>query len=371
MTLSLLSLPTDVLVTILQQPAVGPLELCRLERCSRVMRCLVDDRIWRHIFLQSRRCNALQDPLDWKAEFMRRDAWSRGWRQLVVSAHQPPPPPPPQASSVATSAQHKLRRFALKIMSPSAPVAPPARFETIVVDPRSSAPGSFHTINAALACAKPFDMVVVRPGVYNERLKLDKHVELVGDGPAGSVVLVGVDGPAIEAPSRIVARVAHMDIRQRPGGSAGAMSGAVLIKSGGVLIVEECAISSQTGHCIVIQGRDSCGYVLHNEINNGKGVGVLICDHGKGVIEDNDISCNGRAGVAILSGADPHVCANKIHAGMDSGVLISERGRGRIEDNDIFANRRDGPTTTTQQQQHHNNNTTTTSSPTGARAWPS
>ena len=82
--------------------------------------------------------------------------------------------------------------------------------------------------------------------------------------------------------------------------------------------------------------------MLHNVINNGKGVGVLVCDHGKGVIEDNDISFNGRAGVAILSGADPHVCANKIHRGMDSGVLISERGRGRIEENDIFGNRRAG-----------------------------
>ena len=335
MTFNLLYLPTDVLVTILQQPSVGARELCRLERCSRLMRHLIDDRIWRHIFLQSRRCNALHDPLDWKAEFMRRDAWSRGWRQLVVSAHPPQPPP-------SSSPPSKLRRFALKIMSPSAPAAPPTRFDTIVVDPRSSAPGSFHTINAALACAKPYDLILVRPGVYKERLRLDKHIELVGDGPAGSVVLVGVDGPTIEAPSRIVSRVANLHIKQRPGGSAGAMSGAVLIKSGGVLVVEECVISSQTGHCIVIQGQDSCGYVLHNEINNGKGVGVLICDHGKGMIEDNDISCNGRAGVAILSGADPHVCANKIHEGMDSGVLVSERGRGRIEDNDIFANRRAG-----------------------------
>jgi len=53
--------------------------------------------------------------------------------------------------------------------------------------------------------------------------------------------------------------------------------------------------------------------VLHNAVANGKGVGVLVCDHGRGVIEDNDISFNGRAGVAILSGGDPLVCHNKIH----------------------------------------------------------
>ena len=116
---------------------------------------------------------------------------------------------------------------------------------------------------------------------------------------------------------------------------------------------------------------------MHNEVHHGKGVGVLVCDNAKGVIEDNVISCNGRAGIAILSGGDPLVCANKIHDGMDSGapfrlhpsaptlhppyasflshspspcppdtlitgVLISERGRGRVEDNDIFGNRRAG-----------------------------
>ena len=79
---------------------------------------------------------------------------------------------------------------------------------------------------------------------------------------------------------------------------------------------------------------------MHNAVANGKGVGVLVCDNGRGVIEDNDISFNGRAGVAILSGGDPLVCHNKIHEGMDSGVLVSEKGRGRVEGNDIFSNRR-------------------------------
>ena len=165
------------------------------------------------------------------------------------------------------------------------------------------------------------------------------------------------------------------------------MSGAILVKGAAVLIVEECSVSSETGHCIVIQGVNSCGYIMHSERENGlepacaihlacqpysstslccarsahnpnpnpklglvfadvvhhaKGVGVLVCDHAKGIIEDNAISCNGRAGIAILSGGDPIVCGNKISNGMDSGVLVSEKGRGRVENNDIFGNRRAG-----------------------------
>ena len=81
---------------------------------------------------------------------------------------------------------------------------------------------------------------------------------------------------------------------------------------------------SSSGHCVVVKGADSCGYILHNHVHDAKGVGVLVCDHARGLVEDNDISTNARAGVAILSGGNPIVRNNKIHDGKDSGVLISE-----------------------------------------------
>ena len=120
------------------------------------------------------------------------------------------------------------------------------------------------------------------------------------------------------------------------------MSGAVRVEGGAALALEECTVVSSSGHCVVVKGADSCGYILHNHVHDAKGVGVLVCDHARGLVEDNDISTNARAGVAILSGGNPIVRNNKIHDGKDSGVLISERGRGRIEANDIFANLRAG-----------------------------
>ena len=38
-------------------------------------------------------------------------------------------------------------------------------------------------------------------------------------------------------------------------GGGGAMSGSVLVKSGAVVLVEESLVSSEVGHCIVIQVR--------------------------------------------------------------------------------------------------------------------
>jgi len=340
--LSLTMLPLDVLHTILLQRGVAARELCALESTCLMFKQLIDEETWQHAFLQRRRVNVLRAPQGWKQELSRREMWSRDWRQIVGCSS-------PAQVRLGLPTQ-KLRRFAVKMFygcegssSSVASAGPrPHRHETHAVDPSGSILNSFATIGAALAHAKPYDVVLVEPGEYREQIKLDRHAQVLGNGPPGSVVVIGVDGPAVEATGRTASRVSNLVIKQMARAGGGAMSGAVLIKGGAVVLVEESQISSDVGHCVVIQGVDSCGYILHNAVTNGRGVGVLVCDNGRGVIEDNDICLNGRAGVAILSGGDPLVCHNKIHEGMDSGVLVSEKGRGRIEDNDIFSNRRAG-----------------------------
>ena len=340
--LTLDMLPHDVLRLFLLQEGIGAAELCSLECTAWVFKQLVDEEAWRHAFLQRRRCNVLREPAGWKQELSRREMWSRDWRQIVGCGS-------PAQARLGLPTQ-KLRRFAQKMLyggcegaSAVTSAGPrPRTYDTHIVDKTGATPQCFTTISAALAQAKPYDIVLVEPGEYHEKLKLDRHAQVLGRGPPGSVTVVGVDGPAVEAMGRTASRVANVTIKQMARAGGGAMSGAVLIKGGAVVLIEESQISSDVGHCIVIQGMDSCGYVLHNAITNGRGVGVLVCDNGRGVVEDNDISFNGRAGVAILSGGDPLVCRNKIHEGMDSGVLVSEKGRGRVEDNDIFQNRRAG-----------------------------
>jgi F-box protein 11 len=335
-------LPHDVLRLLLLQKGIGAAELCSLECTAWVFKQLVDEEAWRPAVLQRRRCNVLREPAGWKQELSRREMWSRDWRQIVGCGS-------PAQARLGLPTQ-KLRRFAQKMLyggcegaSAVTSAGPrPRTHDTHIVDKTGATPHCFTTISAALAQAKPYDVVLVEPGEYHEKLKLDRHAQVLGRGPPGSVTVVGVDGPAVEAMGRTASRVANVTIKQMARAGGGAMSGAVLIKGGAVVLIEESQISSDVGHCIVIQGMDSCGYVLHNAITNGRGVGVLVCDNGRGVVEDNDISSNGRAGVAILSGGDPLVCHNKIHEGMDSGVLVSEKGRGRIEDNDIFQNRRAG-----------------------------
>ena len=67
-----------------------------------------------------------------------------------------------------------------------------------------------------------------------------------------------------------------------------------------------------------------------------------MSEKGRGLVEDNDIFANRRAGVAILKEGAPLVKGNRIHDGRDSGVLVCENGKGSVVDNEIFANQMAG-----------------------------
>ena len=313
------------------------------------------------------RCPALGSPKCWKAEYARRDEWSRTWRQRglaeAVAANRDPggfllPSATPAAAAAAAAAstltrciapavnvcpsRKKLRKLALMMLPSGLGLVSSSSADGVhIVDPKT--PGCFVSIAAAIACARSHETVLVAAGTYYERLEIDKSIDLVGAGEVGDVTLIGSDGPVIQVSSpRVACRVAKLRIEQRTATEGVPMSGAVRVEGGAALALEECTVVSSSGHCVVVKGADSCGYILHNHVHDAKGVGVLVCDHARGLVEDNDISTNARAGVAILSGGNPIVRNNKIHDGKDSGVLISERGRGRIEANDIFANLRAG-----------------------------
>ena len=357
-------LPHDTIRLILLQSGIVGWELASLEATSKTFSTLIDNEAWRHAFLQRRRVRVLEAGAAeagccWKQELRLRAIWSHDWdngshewlRYPKLRQDRNPSKMRGHFVGLLPFTHRKLPGLAAKVLHTFGGEGKPGRrsgsrphASTHAVDPSGRIPGSFATIGAALARAKPHDVVLVEPGEYREQLTLERHVQVLGHGPPGSVVVVGIDGPTIQASGKTISRVCNLRIRQeaRTTYDDGSMSGAVLIKDGAVVLVEESEISSDDGHCVVVQGENSYGYILHNAITNARGVGVLVCDEGHGVIEDNDIYQNDRAGVAILTGGDPLVCHNKIHVGMDSGVLVSDGGRGRVEDNDICGNRRAG-----------------------------
>ena len=192
--------------------------------------------------------------------------------------------------------------------------------------------GDFATVGEAIKAARPGDRILIRPGLYEEGLTINKPLEILGDGPLSEIEIRarGADAVLFQAS---IGRIANLTLRQA--GGEGMWYGVHIMQ--GRLELDGCDISSQIGACVDI--RDGADPRLsRNNIHDGKAGGVYVHNNGLGTLEDNDITGNTLPGVEIKSGADPTLRRNRIRDGKTIGVYVHENGRGTLEDNDIAGN---------------------------------
>ena len=211
---------------------------------------------------------------------------------------------------------------------------------THVVD-ASPGRGDFATVSAAIAAAKPGDRILVRPGLYEEGLVVDKPLEILGDGPVSDIV-IRARGAEVLLFQASIGRVANLTLRQD--GGNGKWYGVDITQ--GRLDLEGCDISSRSLSCVGIHdGADP--RLRRNQIHNSQQAGIVFHDSGLGTLEDNDITGNALAGVTVKTGGNPTLRRNRVHDNRASGVLVLEGGLGTLEDNDITGNTLAGVTVKT------------------------
>ena len=206
---------------------------------------------------------------------------------------------------------------------------PPTR----VVDPMGRQ--DHVTISEAIDQANPGDRILVRPGIYEEELVLDKALEIVGDGDRTEVVVQAKKGNTVLFKA-VVGRVSNLTLRQLDGGDRFC----VKIVSG-KLTLDGCDISSQSLSCVgICQGAEP--ELKDNKIHGSNESGVIIYDNGRGILENNEIFGNGLSGVEITTGAAPTLRSNRIFENKEAGIYVYQDGRGTLEDNEIVLNLRAG-----------------------------
>jgi F-box protein 11 len=192
--------------------------------------------------------------------------------------------------------------------------------------------GDFTTVSAAIKAAKPGDRILVRPGLYEENLVVNKPLEILGDGPVADIE-IRARRTHVLAFRAGIGRVANLTLRQA-GGSA-AWYGVDITQ--GRLDLEGCDISGQGNACVAIHsGADP--RLRRNKIHDGKQAGVFVYDSGLGTLEDNDITGNTFSGMEIRTGGNPTLRRNQIRDNKQGGVFVYDSGLGTLEDNDITGN---------------------------------
>jgi len=227
-------------------------------------------------------------------------------------------PLPPDIESVIESREITRR--------PTAKIEPPIR----VVDQMHR--GNHVTITEAIEAANPGDRILVRPGLYQEGLVIEKPLEIIGDGNLEDVVIQTAGKNAMLFKTTM-GRVVNLTLRLM-----GGVNWYSVDITQGRLELEGCDVAGYGLGCIAIHdGADP--RLLRNHIHDGY-FGVHVYENGQGTLEENDIFGNVLSGVTIEGGSNPTLRRNRIHDGKLGGVFVCYNGKGVLEDNDIFRNAR-------------------------------
>jgi parallel beta-helix repeat protein len=230
-------------------------------------------------------------------------------------------------TDVAKGLEKVIRSFNPMILDESGLVPTKKSQKTIIVDQMCQ--GDHATITEAIKAANPGDKIVILPGLYEEGLELDKPLEIKGEGKREDIEIraTGKHTLAFKAAS---GRVANLTLRQM---SEDDFYCADI--SSGRLMLEDCDLSSQGKMCISIRG-PADPRLRRNTIHDNKGNGISVTDKGQGILEENDIFGSDLPQVAIVKGGNPILRRNRIHDGKSNGIRITNNGKGILEENDIF-----------------------------------
>jgi F-box protein 11 len=240
---------------------------------------------------------------------------------------------------------------------------------TIIVD--STGEEGPRSIGAALNAAFDGSLIKIRPGVYRENITVATNVQLVSDGPEGSVIIE----PSALAPCIVVMCAAPvlrgLTIRVETAGApsailidggapqfehcklnTGGRAYALRIHNGAKPHLTVCDLQGTVGingaggtfHACVLHNADGAAVVLERGADptftdcelRANGVGIRACDAGRGTFERCDIHGN-RIGVEVVRDANPRIVRCTIRDGK-YGIRVDSLGCGTFESCDISGN---------------------------------
>jgi len=191
--------------------------------------------------------------------------------------------------------------------------------------------GDFNSITEALKQIGAGERLLIKPGLYEEHLLIDKTIELVGEGLPGDVVIQSKSSATVvfRAP---MGRISNISFRQLNPDSDACVS---IVQ--GRLELEGCDVSGK-GKCAIAISGGADPRLKSNFIHDSAGAGVVLTESARGTLEDNRVAFNAQAGIEIFDGASPTVRNNQIFDGTTAGIFVYGNGIGYIEDNDIWGN---------------------------------
>ena len=164
-----------------------------------------------------------------------------------------------------------------------------------IVDPAGG--GDTASIADAIARARDGATIAIRPGTYDERLEIERPVNLVAAVPEDAPLIAPGEGPCVVAT-----------------GTGGSISG---LRFAGAKAADP---KTAAAPCLLLS--NSSLHIQGNQITGGDGPAVLVRDGGAPAIAANTIENGAGPGIVVAAGAAPADCREH-HQG--DGALCAHR----------------------------------------------
>ncbi len=197
--------------------------------------------------------------------------------------------------------------------------------------------GNYTSIAEALRNVPADSRLLVREGLYQESIVLDKNVEIVGDGAIEKIIVRSANQACVSMQTAKAA-VRGLTLQGR-GKSFGKSFFAVDVPHGELTLVN-CRITSDSLSCVAIHGANANPFLKNCWIHDGADSGIYIFDNARASIENCDVYQNANVNLAIMQGANPAVKSCRIFNGENGGIVVWGNGAtGIIEDCEITNHR--------------------------------
>ncbi len=180
----------------------------------------------------------------------------------------------------------------------------------------------YKTIAAAIRHAQPGMRIEVQPGVYAERLLIDRPVEIVGLGH--DVIIQTTTGSCLTM-ATTTATIRGVTLRGQA--AIKKKQASTVDVSQGQLILEECDITSDSLECVSVHGQGASLIIQRCIVHDGKSIGIVISENAEATVEQCKLLSNTPVHIAISQNADATIRKCDFTGEQSYGVSINKKSK--------------------------------------------
>lgn len=166
-------------------------------------------------------------------------------------------------------------------------------FESLLTIVVSSESLQYKTISDAIKKSSSGGRIIVKPGIYNETLEIDKEIEIIGEGDLSKIIIRSVNKPCllINGCSAFIQGITFQGLSNEENYfTINVHNGNINIENCNISFESTKNISFNLSSCILISSNQENNFIKNCIISKSNGNGIILIENSNTLIENCKIS---------------------------------------------------------------------------------